>query len=478
MLFQSLQFLLFLLPVFLLNLYVTNKLKSLRARKLLLIAGSAFFYMSWSGPLFGLLTGSILLNFLAGGRIAGTEEQAQKKNWVRFGVIAQLLILGLFKYLNFGIESAEILLAGLGFEVPRLALDIVLPLGISFYTFQGMSYVIDVYRGSYPPYESFLDFFLYISFFPQLVAGPIVRADYFLARLREIEKPITLSMVNSGLFIFVSGVFKKAVLADNAAKIANFVFQDPGDLSGMMTLLGLYAFAFQIYFDFSGYTDMARGIGRMLGIDLPINFNAPYLAKGLRDFWQRWHISLSTWLRDYLYISLGGSRVSSNKTYRNLLITMILGGLWHGASFNFIVWGAIHGGALAIEHATLGKGKRETSSWLGSFLAILLTFHLVCLAWIFFRATESAIAFTILGNIFDPVGWVNMQEVGFFKPQNWLFGLIAPAFYVFVLDRPLSTNDIGLDMPRPFLRAVAFCLFFFLTLLTAGQTSEFIYFQF
>ncbi len=476
MLFQSLQFLCFFIPVFFANLWVTNRLKNLGLRKTLLVIASMIFYMSWSVPLFSLLAGSIFVNFYASRRIARSREEG--KFWVTLGVSSQLGILAIFKYANFGIDSATHLLEAMGVSVPEAVFEIVLPLGISFYTFQGISYVIDVYRDRYPPYDSLLDFFLYISFFPQLVAGPIVRADYFLQKLRQIDRPVDLAMVNSGAMLFVVGVFKKAVFADNAAKIANFAFAQPDELSGLIVLLGLYAFAFQIYFDFSGYTDMARGLGRMLGIELPINFDLPYLARGLREFWQKWHISLSTWLRDYLYISLGGSRVGQWLTIRNLLITMLLGGLWHGASYTYLIWGGIHGVALAIEHVVVGKGDRRIQSPAFNAILIFLTFHLVCLAWIFFRAEDLPAALTFLGRLGDFASYNAFGDLSYFKPQNWLFGLILPALFVFGLERRFSSNEISLEIGSPFQRAVVFCGLLFLILLISGGSSEFIYFQF
>ncbi len=476
MLFQTLQFWLFFTPIFAINLLFANRLRSPRLRRLLLIAASAAFYMSWDVPLFALLVASILINFVVSRELERVPPLA--KRWVAFGITAQLVILALFKYADFGIESASMLLTSLGFEVHPPTLDIVLPLGISFYTFQGIGYIIDVYRGRYHAYRSFLDFFLYKAFFPQLIAGPIVRGDYFMEQLRRLAQPIALPMVNSGLMLVVSGVFKKVVLADNAAKISDLAFFETGSLSSLMVLLGVYAFAFQIYFDFSGYTDMARGLARMLGIDLPINFNLPYLARGLREFWQRWHISLSTWLRDYLYISLGGSRVSPLVTYRNLLITMVLGGLWHGASFNFLLWGAIHGLGLATEHATLGKGDRIIHSRIRNALVIFATFNLVCFGWIFFRAHSLDTAILVLSKLGDLGGYLAIEQLNLFKPQNWLFGFIIPAVFVFAIEPRFSSNQIDLEMPFPLRRALAFCTMLFLIFLIAGKTNEFIYFQF
>ena len=476
MLFHTLQFLLFFAPVFFLNLFFANRVGSSRARKWVLIAASAAFYMSWSAPLFALLALSISINYVVAQGIFRDPDRA--KRWVSLGITGQLVILGVFKYANFGIESAAVLLDALGLGMPRVALDIVLPLGISFYTFQGIGYCVDVYRRHYEPYDSYLDFFLYISFFPQLVAGPIVRGDFFREQLRRFHHPITLSAVTSGLTLLVTGVFKKAVLADNAGKIANLVFNDPTSVSSLIVLLGVYAFAFQIYFDFSGYTDMARGLGRMLGIELPINFNLPYLSRGLREFWQRWHISLSTWLRDYLYIPLGGSRVTEWVTYRNLMLTMLLGGLWHGASWNFVVWGGIHGVGLAIEHMTLGKGERRLSSRWSHALVVFLTFQLVCFAWIFFRADTFATSATVIAQLADFGGYLQFHELNLFRPQNWFFGLLLPALMVFAIEPRVPSNGIGLEMAAPFRQAVACCTMFFLILLTSGRSNEFIYFQF
>ena len=476
MLFQSLEFLLFFAPVFALNWYFANRLHSPLCRKVLLAGASALFYLSWNVPIFSLLFGSILINYVVGKQIR--KAPARAKRWASFGITTQLVILAVFKYLNFGIASASALLATMGIELPHRTLDIILPLGISFYTFQGIGYIIDVYRDKYSPYDSFLDFFLYKSFFPQLIAGPIVRGDYFRKRLEWLDQPITLPMLSSGLTLFVTGAFKKAVLADNAAKISDLAFGDPGGLSSLMVLLGVYAFAFQIYFDFSGYTDMARGLGRLVGIDLPINFDLPYLARGLREFWQRWHISLSTWLRDYLYISLGGSRVSDLVTYRNLIITMVLGGLWHGANYTYLIWGAFHGLGLAIEHATLGKGERQIRSRILNFLAIALTFNLVCLGWVFFRADSLDSAVLILGKLTDLRGYLAFDQLGLFKPQNWLLGFIVPAVFVFAIERWYSSNEVELEMRAPLRQAIAFCTMLFLVLLTSGKTNEFIYFQF
>jgi len=479
MLFQSLQFILFFFPVFILNLVFANFFNSQDLRRILLVISSAIFYMSWNVSLFFLLAASIFINFYIGNWIAASSSHKTRKLLLLIAIAVQLVILALFKYANFGIESALVFLSAVGLAPSSpIFLDIILPLGISFYTFQGMSYVIDVYREKYRPYQSLLDFFLYISFFVQLIAGPIVRADFFRKNLVKADFSVSVAQVSSGLFLFVMGVFKKSVLADNAAKIADLVFLQADDVPSLMVLLGIYCFAFQIYFDFSGYTDMARGLARMLGFELPINFSAPYLARGLRDFWKRWHISLSTWLRDYLYISLGGSRVSTVRTYINLMLTMLLGGLWHGASFNFVIWGGIHGLFLSIEHAfSLKTGPNSTSNWV-KVLTIFLTFHVVCFAWIFFRAPDFDTTLVILNKLVEMQGYLDVSALQLFKPQNWGFGLILPAVVVFAIEGRFNSNAINLEIRHVFWRAAFFTSLLFLILLTSGGANEFVYFQF
>ncbi|MCA9428757.1 MAG: MBOAT family protein, partial [Candidatus Omnitrophica bacterium] len=285
-------------------------------KRLWLLAASYLFYISWNLPLVSLLIISSVVDFVAARMIDRTGQ----KRWLMMSLVTNLGILGFFKYFDFFAESVVELFAHFGVTASYTDLNIILPLGISFYTFQTMSYTIDVYRGKYKPYGSFLDFCLYVAFFPQLIAGPIVRADTFGYQLK---RPRGLHWANfyTGSSRFIFGVFKKVVLANQAAAFSDTVFADPEGYSGLMCLIGVYAFAFQIYFDFSGYTDMALGLLDLLGFKIPENFDHPYEAASIREFWQRWHISLSTWLRDYLYIPLGGSRVSTGVTYRNLFIT-------------------------------------------------------------------------------------------------------------------------------------------------------------
>ena len=477
MLFHTLQFILFFGVLLAGNFLLANVFKLAEARKWLLLAASMFFYMSWNVPLLGLMLLCITVNYVGGLRVR--EGMPHRKRWLQAVVFVNLGILGLFKYLDFGVQTAAELARAVGFQVNPGTFDLILPLGISFYTFQAMGYTIDVYRSKYGPYASFKDYALFVSFFPQLVAGPIVRADYFLASLRVADNPVRLRLFSNGLLLFVGGVFKKAVLADNSANMANLVFAEPHSVGALMTLLGVLAFSAQIYFDFSGYTDMARGLGKMLGIELPQNFARPYAAQGIRDFWRRWHISLSTWLRDYLYISLGGSRMGRWRTYRNLFLTMLLGGLWHGASMNFVVWGALHGGLLVFEHGLRerGLGRLVDARRLPHKLLVgAVTYALVVLAWIFFRASDFDTASAVIGNLFRVNEYSNVAELGLFKPQNWLFGMLLPYFYIWGPERWGDLDDTS--GWSPWLRAMLFCGLLFLILLVAGASNEFIYFQF
>ena len=338
-----------------------------------------------------LIVGAATVDWYASLRIQRAREQGQRtKGWLWFSLAYNLGTLGFFKYFGFFVDAAAVFLEWLGLPVARVALEIVLPVGISFFTFQTMSYTLDVHRGQLAPVRGYLDFLLYVTFFPQLVAGPIVRAATFLPQLFETRRFANVD-VHRALGQFLAGFVKKSVVADLIAKPADAVFADPEAYSAGSIWIAVTCYAIQIYCDFSGYSDMAIGAARLLGYELCENFRFPYLATSITDFWRRWHISLSTWLRDYLYISLGGNRGSRWFTHRNLMLTMLLGGLWHGAGWNFVVWGAIHGVALVVHKEwvrTVGEGK------LG-FFSRVLTVYTVLLAWIFFRATDFTKAWTM-----------------------------------------------------------------------------------
>ena len=368
------------------------------ARLLFVSLFSYYFYYKSSGFYFFLLGIVTVSDFLLARWMYRTETSWKRKLIVCCSLCINLGLLCYFKYTNFFYEMLAPLWHG-----TYHPLDIFLPVGISFFTFQSLSYTIDVYRKDLKPLSNLLDYVFYVSFFPQLVAGPIVRARNFIPQIRQ---PLYVSpeMFGQGVFFIVSGLFKKAVISDYIS--VNFVeriFDNPGLYSGLENLFGVYGYALQIYCDFSGYSDMAIGIALLLGFRFPINFNSPYKADSVTDFWHRWHISLSTWLRDYLYISLGGNRKGKIRTYLNLFLTMLLGGLWHGASWNFIVWGGLHGVALAVHkyvRSLLGRAKNYRSTGWKRFFAVVLTFHFVCFCWIFFRNTTFEGSATMIRQIF------------------------------------------------------------------------------
>jgi alginate O-acetyltransferase complex protein AlgI len=366
-----------------------------RAWRPFILLASYFFYgwVDWRWVL--LLIGSSVVNTFAAQVIARSESQVARKRALVLAVTFDLALLGTFKYFGFFVDEFNSFLDGLGLGSPLPIVQIVLPIGISFFTFQAISYVVDVYRGETRA-ASLMDVAILQAFFPHLVAGPIVRANELLPQLRTPRDPRAV-LAGPGLFLIAGGLIKKTVIADELARqVVDPVYNDPVAHSGGEILLAFYAFAAQIYCDFSGYTDMAIGLALLLGFQLPQNFNRPYTALSLQDFWRRWHITLSRWLRDYLYIPLGGNRKGEGKTYRNLMITMLLGGFWHGASFTFLLWGGIHGTALSVERwgRTHHPGFRMPKP-----LAWFITFNVVCVAWVFFRAPNLSTAFDILGGI-------------------------------------------------------------------------------
>ena len=379
MLFNSLEFAIFL-PLTLAIYYLGIPESRWRARKIFLVVASYLFYMSWN-PFFGLLLlGSTLIDFTMGLLLEGATGLWRRRALLVVSLAFNLGMLGYFKYGNF---FAANLYRLLGHAEPPLW-DIVLPIGISFYTFESLSYTINVYRGERAS-RSLLDFALFLSFFPHLVAGPIVRPRAFLPQL--VERPTVVGPeIERALVRIAQGFLKKVLLADVLGQYVDAVWTDMAYYPSANVLLAFYAYAFQIYFDFSGYTDIALGVSQLFGLKLPENFDRPYLSQSPREFWQRWHISLSTWLRDYLYVSLGGNRVSSARTYVNLLLTMMLGGLWHGAAWTFVAWGTYHGLLLAIHRVVSRRRPAQARSPLGAALATLGTFHLVVLGWVLFRA--------------------------------------------------------------------------------------------
>jgi alginate O-acetyltransferase complex protein AlgI len=362
--------------------------------------------IAWTALCVAIIFLGSTLDFFVGKMLGRTQSQHARRALLLVSVVYYLGVLSLFKYFNFAVDSVSTLLSWAGLHVSPTHLRLVLPFGISFFTFETMSYTIDVYRREIPPCDRYLDYLLFVSFFPHLVAGPIVRPKSMLPQLAA-EPVASDAMKAAGLFQIGTGLCKKIIIGDTLGiNLVNRVFDNPERYSSLEVLIAVYAYAIKIYADFSGYTDVAIGSAKLFGYELPKNFDAPYVSASLQEFWHRWHISLSSWLRDYLYISLGGNRGSTWRTYRNLMLTMVLGGLWHGASWNFVIWGGLPGGALAANRAwSRRRGaapeKRGASSnvSMGHILAIIATFHFVCFAWIFFRAPSFAHATLMLSRL-------------------------------------------------------------------------------
>ena len=419
---------------------------------------------------FGVLVGAALYT------IQKLPDDRQKKAYLVCSVVVNLSILGFFKYFNFFTESFTNAVSLFGWEPGFVTLNIILPVGISFYTFQTLSYTIDAYRGKLQPTRKFLELATFIAFFPQLVAGPIERASNLLPQFYK-KRELNFDRALSGGSLFLWGLYKKLVIADNLAPIVDRAFSNPSEATSGELLVGALAFAFQIYGDFSGYSDMARGIARILGFDLMLNFNLPYFSRTPSEFWQRWHISLSSWLRDYLYIPLGGNRHGSFYTYRNLMLTMLLGGLWHGAAWTFIVWGLLHGGILVI-YRILAIDEKLTQINLYSIqgfaihiFAALVMQSFVLIAWVFFRAQSFTEAHGVLSGIFTNGSIAN-------GPWGTLIFYIAPLLAVQILQRWCNETEI-LDRVHRFI-AYNWALFvtFSIFVLSASSGQKFIYFDF
>jgi alginate O-acetyltransferase complex protein AlgI len=381
MLFNS-----FLFPPFLAIVLALYYVLRLRGQNVMLLVASYFFYACWDWRFLGLLLLSTGTDWTLANLISRQANRRVARKYVAASVVVNLTFLGFFKYFNFFVDSLNTLLASTGMDPVGLHLRVILPVGISFYTFQSISYIVDVYRGDVEPASNPIDFALFVAFFPHMVAGPIMHSRALLPQIQQ-PRHTTFTQVREGCWLMLWGFFKKLVVADNLAPIVNQIYASPEPSSAVMVLVGTYCFAYQIYCDFSGYTDIARGVAKLLGIELMLNFDQPYLAVNPSDFWRRWHISLSTWLRDYLYIPLGGNRGRTFLTYRNLMLTMVLGGLWHGAAWNFVLWG-FYQGALLIGHRYLtDKGwVIGTQSAAGRFASRIVMFHAVCYGWLLFRA--------------------------------------------------------------------------------------------
>ena len=471
MTFNSLQYAAFL-PLVLIAYWMLGR----RAQNLLLLAASYVFYGAFDWRFLGLLVLSTLTDFVVGRMLEGTDDDGRRRRIFLVSLAVNLGILGFFKYFDFFVTDGTRLLGQLGIEVSPPVLRILLPVGISFYTFHGISYAFDVYRRKIEPTRSLLDFAVFVAFFPQLVAGPIGRAHLQLPQFgRQRTRPDWPEARRAAVLILL-GLFKKVAIADMLAPYVNEAFSSPETTSALGLLVGVWAFAFQIYGDFSGYSDIARGSSSLLGISLPENFNQPYLSRSVTEFWRRWHISLSNWLRDYLYIPLGGNRGRGLLTYRNLLLTMLIGGLWHGAALTFVVWGGLHGLYLAGERRFSRVADEDAVrrwSLRKDLVRTFVTFQLVCLAWVFFRAESVGGALGYLGRIARLQGGAtDRSAVGL---------LVLSAAAVLLIDAAQHQAGDHAPMLRwsPAARGAAYGLMIIpIVVFSGGSPVPFIYFNF
>lgn len=434
--------------------------------------------LSWKSGWF-IFLGICIIVFIANllyPLIARLDENRRRSIFLAISVVANLSILGFFKYFNFFIENMETLIRTFNLNPANFRLNLILPVGISFYTFQTMSYTIDIYRRKLKPTDNFLDFALFVGYFPQLVAGPIERAVNLLPKICS-RRNITLDQTFRGLHLIFYGLFKKVVIADGVARTVNQIYGSTGQISWIEVVVGTVLFAIQIYCDFSGYSDIARGTSKLFGIDLMINFNLPYFSKNPREFWSRWHISLSTWLRDYLYIPLGGNRKGSKKTCRNIIITMLLGGLWHGAAWNFVIWGFYHGIILCIHRIIISIRKFDgiPSNNFIVGLKIAFFFIITLYGWLLFRASSFAKIMTLSSTLIFDFG--NLDFSASLPRAAALFGL--PLFiFIESVEYLKKGKSFYVHLPIPTWTAIYASMLFCLAMGMNTESTQFIYFQF
>lgn len=455
-------------------LLVYWNLPSNNLRKWWLLGASYFFYGSWDWRFACMLFALSCGDYFFALRICASESRRVRRAYVTASVAMNLSVLAFFKYFHFFVDSAISLAGAFHVQLSEPTLKIVLPVGISFFTFQSLSYTIDVYRREIPPVRSLRDYVLFAAFFPQLVAGPIVRPKYFVPQLAS-KRVVSLPQIKGALFLFMLGYLKKACIADNISPYVDQVFNAPDHYSALASIAATWLYAVQIFCDFSGYSDMAIAVAAMMGYELALNFDAPYLAESIQDFWRRWHISLSSWIRDYIYISLGGRTASVLQRYRNLLVTMLAGGLWHGAAWTFVAWGGLHGAALVVHqefrrHFPLDKTARaplwrRTLGW-------LLTLNFVCLCWILFRSPNFSTAWLLIKR------YLLLDAGGTQMLPAWLIGLPAGLLVLQYLMRRLDLRArlCELSLPR-FVFAYGCGWALAVSMLPFGY-RPFIYFQF
>jgi D-alanyl-lipoteichoic acid acyltransferase DltB (MBOAT superfamily) len=477
MLFNSYIFVVFFLLVY--GAYLLLKSHH-KAQNFILLAASYIFYGYWDARFLFLLMLSTGVDYFAAQRIKDSQTGRSRRTFLAISILSNLSILGFFKYFNFFSESTAHLLSSIGLNADPVSLNIILPVGISFYTFQTLSYSIDVYQGAIRPEKNLLNFALFVSFFPQLVAGPIERASSLLPQI-SMPRVLNGDQINAGLFLILWGYFKKMAIADNLGEVADEVFENYTTFEGLDLLIGSLAFTVQIYGDFSGYSDIARGLAKLMGFELMLNFNLPFFATSPSDFWARWHISLSTWFRDYVYIPLGGNRAGAIATYRNLAITMVLCGLWHGAAWNFILWGAFHGMILIAYHmlkphfVTVSKQILKGAigyDWVTSLLGMGMMTCISVIGWILFRSSNLQQALYILTHLSfasSSETWDLGYDLLFFS-----LPLLLVQLYQFISQDLLIVTKLN-----PWLRVFLYgCILASIIVFSNRDRSDFIYFQF
>jgi alginate O-acetyltransferase complex protein AlgI len=475
MIFNSIPYLLFLPVIFILYWFVFKKLSY---QNLLLLVASYFFYGWWDYRFLLLITGSTLVDYA----IALTIYRNQNKKWRKVllfcSIAFNLLLLGYFKYLNFFIESFIELGNSFGLSSNYNTLKIILPIGISFYTFQTLSYTIDVYRKEIKPTSNFIIFATYVSFFPQLVAGPIERAKHLLPQFINSRK-FNPKKAITGIQLIIWGLFQKMVIADNCATFVNAIFNSYDRLDSLSLLLGAFYFAFQIYCDFSGYSNIAIGTARLFGFDLMRNFNYPYFSKNISEFWRRWHISLSTWFRDYLYIPLGGSRGSKFQQLRNILIIFLVSGFWHGANWTFLAWGGLHAIFFApilfkrSRTKSVDKEKEHTSNTFGELIRILFTFFITCIAWIFFRSASISDSF----NYFNRIIYNHSFKIEYLTIERYSVEMVLLIIIFIIIEWFNKNKEQPLSGKFELLKTISI-IWMILLFGVFSDHSTFIYFQF
>lgn len=479
MFFNSFDYLVFFPTVFLLYWFVFQR--NLNLQNGFLLLASYYFYASWSVEFTGLLLLSTIIDYSFGFLVA-SDDRKKAKLFLILSIINNLGILAVFKYYNFFAAQIQTVFDRIGWEIHPVLLNFALPIGISFYTFHGMSYVFDIYRGQQKPTKNFIDYGVFVSFFPLLVAGPIERANHLLPQVQQ-KRSFQYSQWIDGARLILWGLFKKVVIADSLAVIANQVFSDSGNQSSFMLILGAIAFSFQIYGDFSGYSDIAIGSAKLLGFELLSNFKFPYFSRNIAEFWRRWHVSLSSWFRDYLYIPLGGSKSGTAKALRNTFVIFLVSGFWHGASWNFIIWGFIHA-CFFLPLLLLRQNRKYTSETIAEnrnlpnlkeLGQVLLTFSLVTLAWIFFRQTDSQLALDFIKRMVSNAIEYPEQFKTWPKIDAGIFWIIPFVVYDWINRR----NERSVRFPKFIvLRWTMYVIMIFCIFMFSNRDQAFIYFQF